>query len=1047
MDSTSSLAPDRLIDSSGSVQIRRVNNNTTSSSPSNAKEEIESVRSSYIVTEEVSNGGRELLSKENSSNYFAQELCPLPLQLNQSSHLFRRESNRSRSSSSNDCEQFSFTSYMNDLLCRPHRLHGSNKRNIVIKIEHRRCTWDTVSSGFTVGPPLLSIYNQRRGQHLVASMFSSCAYHVQNPLWNEEFKVRLPDSLDESDVLLLSVYNVCVKNKRKTLHIMPQRSGNMKQGFSQDNESSDGEHGSLELLGCGILPLLVESDDGGSSLLESDNHDVILKYTCRPVGSSAFPPGTLVLEPLPQKATTNNIEKDGTQGAKSRMIPRVTSFDNVSKAIAKVTNGPSHVNEILTLQVRIFSLSSVHSQNPAITKIFSWLPRYPLLLSNSDKTRFFGSNDEIWRSRLTNMTELFSRHIDSDMFADEEEVRSVFAGLSKTPPHELSAHLFRIIRQVWRRLLVGTGKPSLLWADPAALVPLRLQCFSTLLHIVNAAASFQAKSGLTELDGKSHWDLASLGSLVALILDEESLFVMGTLSQEAKYVDTRLKKVDAQANSSNLREGRKSTPKRRQRNISSALTGTVDSNDVFASMLKSFAAEDPDSIVNKAGDSHDTQWRDKSVGSQSLFDTSLGLNTGGGQAKDDFNLTFQGGGKSSSLGLSSSVGPRKYMTIGSMGGPKLSLATISEKMSFHDNACDDSDIDSFGADESINESDADKVQGSSLSKPVKQMRIPRVSSNESASSSDSAKPVKQMRIPRVSSSESNEETEEKPKQNKSNSIFNNPEPDGGMLDMIGKQIGAIRFSNKDLWGEERLVGTAHTRTLTSHGHRKLRNMCSIDLSLPAFDKILEDEQQLEDKLSSFTESELIENKSENVISVDKADSSASSPTRRRRAPSDGWLDFSYIMKDPVSSPMLRDYTERLSCIQNSSNEKWWPYIYEVLIYQWVAMLVEQTQSGDKELNTGTISGYPAFIKNSLSEAAKQAKGITIGGAPLLFEIIKKSLSWRVSQLFGEDRPITGEYRCVSLDAKLLNAIEHLISMVTDACIDSRNFGESHLQFT
>merc|ERR1719215_159290 len=130
------------------------------------------------------------------------------------------------------------------------------------------------------------------------------------------------------------------------------------------------------------------------------------------------------------------------------------------------------------------------------------------------------------------------------------------------------------------------------------------------------------------------------------------------------------------------------------------------------------------------------------------------------------------------------------------------------------------------------------------------MRIPRVSSSETNESSEPI-PVKQMRIPRVSSSETNESSKSKSKVNKPNSIFNNPEPGGGIYDMIGKQIGAIRFSNKDMWGEERLVGTTHSKTLNPQGHRKVRNMCSIDLSLPAFDKILEDEEQLEETLSDL----------------------------------------------------------------------------------------------------------------------------------------------------------------------------------------------------
>ena len=165
----------------------------------------------------------------------------------------------------------------------------------------------------------------------------------------------------------------------------------------------------------------------------------------------------------------------------------------------------------------------------------------------------------------------------------------------------------------------------------------------------------------------------------------------------------------------------------------------------------------------------------------------------------------------------------------------------------------------------------------------------------------------------------------------------------------------------------------------------------------------------------------------------------SSPPRQPRNPSSNWLDFSFAMKEKYTSPTLRDFSQRISIMKNDTDGYWWPFIYEVVIYQWVALLVEQTQSGDKK-DFSSPPTHPSFIRSYLRESAKQVQGITIGGAPFLFEIIKKSLMCRVHGLF-ESGKIKGEHRPISLDTNLYNSLENLISMVTDACIDSRNFGK------
>ena len=92
------------------------------------------------------------------------------------------------------------------------------------------------------------------------------------------------------------------------------------------------------------------------------------------------------------------------------------------------------------------------------------------------------------------------------------------------PPNELCSHLLRIQFQLWRAMVSGIGGPSLRWANPASLISLRLHSFATLLTIFSSVTIHMSKHGATQLDGKSKWNLTSMGRVIALLFDEEALF-------------------------------------------------------------------------------------------------------------------------------------------------------------------------------------------------------------------------------------------------------------------------------------------------------------------------------------------------------------------------------------------------------------------------------------------------------------------------------------------------------------------------------------------
>jgi len=245
---------------------------------------------------------------------------------------------------------------------------------------------------------------------------------------------------------------------------------------------------------------------------------------------------------------------------------------------------------------------------------------------------------------------------------------------------------------------------------------------------------------------------------------------------------------------------------------------------------------------------------------------------------------------------------------------------------------------------------------------------------------------------------------------------------------------------KDMGDEELRVGAAH--------HRKTRSRCSIDWTLPPTDfgglDLAADSRRLRNKTAK-----------------------ASFDDRRLRG--DGFPEFDAAGTSRESYIQLPGFIDRLMILREKGGEgRWFPYTYEVVIFQWFALLVEQTRSMDQEprdtsstvsptksgeAGDGTIqfayrpgsSRVNTATKKSLKDAALKARGVTIACAPILFEIIKKSLGWRIDSIFrlgqssnGKD-PKDQHLPLVTLDNTILSTLEELISMVTDACIDSRNF--------
>lgn len=218
-------------------------------------------------------------------------------------------------------------------------------------------------------------------------------------------------------------------------------------------------------------------------------------------------------------------------------------------------------------------------------------------------------------------------------------------------------------------------------------------------------------------------------------------------------------------------------------------------------------------------------------------------------------------------------------------------------------------------------------------------------------------------------------------------------------------------------GEELRVGHAH--------HRKTRSRCSIDWSLPEDDFLKEKD-------------------------------APKSTSRTTEEPKGSEADFDIAMsalEDEESHVFaIPSYAGRISSLKKSGESgRWFPYAYEVIIFQWVAILSEQRRTGDKgsrglESRSVDSDDYRQSLDWSqcLTDSSQRVKGMAISCAPVLFEIIKKSLGSRILLLYRQLDAANHASSGVSpplarLDEELFETLALLVSMVTDACLDSRNF--------
>lgn len=197
-------------------------------------------------------------------------------------------------------------------------------------------------------------------------------------------------------------------------------------------------------------------------------------------------------------------------------------------------------------------------------------------------------------------------------------------------------------------------------------------------------------------------------------------------------------------------------------------------------------------------------------------------------------------------------------------------------------------------------------------------------------------------------------------------------------------------------------------------HRKKASHSSIDWSIP------------NDDLSSLL-----------------AESASLTPASNQGEPIEKFDESMGTLKAETKlSIKLPSFVDRLAALGDTEVEegRWFPFTYEVIILQWAAILVEQQNIMSGPNLEGSFQNQLTDGGEALADAASRTFGAIIACAPILFEIIKQSIGSRVMSLVQRIPGRKDELPpLVTLDDTILANLEQLIAIITDACLDSRNF--------
>ena len=451
----------------------------------------------------------------------------------------------------------------------------------------------------------------------------------------------------------------------------------------------------------------------------------------------------------------------------------------------------------------------MHTQNETLSEFLRQEPDFPRR-SNLPNAAFI-SKLQMGRNFLVN-------NADINMARKRQlyEERMLESAVDITKPNlcslpRTSLHLWRVMPILWRTMICGNGEPDLVWANPAAPIPLRVHSFATILHLLGAASMYMSKQGVTQIDGTSKWNVVTLGRVLALGFDEFKLFGC----QAKEIFDPKLWETRQDAAPTSPPTD-KALPKRRRHvrqtyelfnamqpgDDAEAMDEPSESSVVKAPAITLSEKDDVGALATldselKESDSSSSPTKSGAVKIDSITDFQTALRVG--SSANDFDRPDSGGADAAKAMIQafSVVGgsSRRWMTA-----PAPALSTIRET----DDGDDLEDPNMSGSTESPQrlqvETDSldDEIVLNAPKRIVRQMRLPKLkSATLNTSAMTAVLPVATERDPAYSSNTLP----------KSDDIENMATP---FLDIIGESLGLGYVVNANL---------AKARSLCSFSHQ------------------------------------------------------------------------------------------------------------------------------------------------------------------------------------------------------------------------------------
>ena len=377
---------------------------------------------------------------------------------------------------------------------------------------------------------------------------------------------------------------------------------------------------------------------------------------------------------------------------------------------------------------------------------------------------FFGQEPDVSHSILRNRKdllklsreEIYQKYFSSlqplGLNSDHENATLLtsvvdLANVSMCPVPEVSEHLIRVVRHLWKVIVCGTDETDIRWANPAAFFPLRVQGFATLLQLLGSCTLYASKRGLAQLDGSTKWNMIAISRVLALAFDEGSVF--GDTAAEALVPEAfRTPNVRAVTRAPLSKEKRRRHVRSNFEflNNAAARDNSQNQRNVAESreILGILRAPDVSSFSSMAyfPDESSTQPEPKPVKVDSVTDFRSALKAGS-EASEDDGLLYDGSntGSPAALAMVKAYSGPQAMSRRWMTAPSAGLATIRE------DADDDGDM-MIGVLNEIPKSrkdigpldslDAERVVKASSSS-VKQMRVPKIKRKASDEESSATK--------------------------------------------------------------------------------------------------------------------------------------------------------------------------------------------------------------------------------------------------------------------------------------------------------------------